>query len=389
MHDVLVRTVATAAVLLFGLASAPPVDAQTYRYTARTAEPVRESGAVTASGLTWQCSGTACTISGPWATPGVTACAALAAKVGPITEYGHPKRKLSAQQLETCNAGLPDRPAVRLDPSTREQIRRKSQIRVRPDLRVPNTRVSQPSAPADPDAARSTGGPDLAIEEGSYRDYTLYVRVSDGVAFHGTYAGDYPPSAPDVPRVAWNGNTLRLPGLRHTGTDESAEAVLPAGSAPADRVVDIRPTGRFVEIPLTFEEIPQRVSKIQVGCDFSVIPSGTGVYAAGVWSAQNTIGFAEGDFWRRDTTDGDWRLSTTARLPIHLRHFMTPDDIRSTQCTARLFIQRTDGRGADQVLLPVAADPESSKYLAGMRPAPGSPVRHEVVVNVEKVEEGS
>lgn len=82
----------------------PAIRPQTYEYTARTAAPVRRNGAVTASSLTWSCSGSACTITGPWLQPGVSTCAALAREVGAIVSYGRNGAVLSAAQIAECNA---------------------------------------------------------------------------------------------------------------------------------------------------------------------------------------------------------------------------------------------------------------------------------------------
>ncbi|MEE2566185.1 CC_3452 family protein [Hyphobacterium marinum] len=89
--------------IVLGFALSSPALAQTYSYTARTAAPAMETGAVQAGTLTWQCSGSACTISGPWPNPGVGACAQLAAQIGRITEYGHPGARLDAAGLARCN----------------------------------------------------------------------------------------------------------------------------------------------------------------------------------------------------------------------------------------------------------------------------------------------
>ena len=77
----------------------------TYKYTATTKNKVKKTGSVRAGNLVWQCRSKSCTISGPWPTPGLSACNRLARLVGKITSYGHPKKKLSASQLAQCNRG--------------------------------------------------------------------------------------------------------------------------------------------------------------------------------------------------------------------------------------------------------------------------------------------
>src|SRR5262249_18473377 len=55
---------------------------------------------------TWQCGQNTCTVTGPWPTPGVGACHALALEVGVITAYGYAAAQLNTVQLTQCNAGV-------------------------------------------------------------------------------------------------------------------------------------------------------------------------------------------------------------------------------------------------------------------------------------------
>ena len=360
-------------VLCLGVTVAGAAVAQNLAYTVRTAETVRQSGSIVASGHKWQCGGQACSVSGSRAVLSISACAALAQKVGRITAYGHTSAKLSAKQLERCNRGVPAS-----SPQLRSQIRQ--EIAARPPLPGPKTApATKPAAQGSAGAAATAA---LAIEEVGYQDYTLYVRPRQGMAYHGTYAGAYPPRGAALPVVAWSGSVLRLPGLSHRGTDDRNEVVLPSGSVPADRVVSISPSGRFVEVPLNFEELPQRVAQVQIECTFSAIAANTGVYDGGAFNEANKIGFALAIFWRRAISEGDWRLGTTARLPVNLRHFMVPADIKSTHCGVRLFVSRTNSSGVDQVLIGRAADPSHASFVPGMAAAPGSAPVHEFIVNV-------
>ena len=77
----------------------------TFKYTATTRNRVKKEGRVHAGNLVWNCRSKSCTISGPWPTPGLSACNRLARIVGQITSYGHPKKRLSASQLTQCNRG--------------------------------------------------------------------------------------------------------------------------------------------------------------------------------------------------------------------------------------------------------------------------------------------
>jgi len=111
-------------ILLATILWSAPTYAQTYNYTARTASGVLQSGQVTAGSLTWSCSGNACRISGPWAQPGVGACAQLAAVVGRITEYGHPASRLNAVQLARCNESAAAPRVQQVSPQVQQVIRR-------------------------------------------------------------------------------------------------------------------------------------------------------------------------------------------------------------------------------------------------------------------------
>jgi len=85
----------------------PKAGAAVFQYTAETSAKARLHGTVSAGGLNWNCQGSRCTVSGPWPTPAVASCNALAVAVGPVRSYGHPGAQLNASQLGQCNAGLP------------------------------------------------------------------------------------------------------------------------------------------------------------------------------------------------------------------------------------------------------------------------------------------
>lgn len=362
-------------------------EAQTYRYTARTAAPVKLAGRVTAQGLTWTCKGTTCVISGPWATPGVPACAALVREVGRIIEYGHPGAQLDASQLATCNG---EAPASKTEKSpVNPNILDSSRRRLTPLERqvTPSDRQLLDTLPpiggGSDNGGASGGAPEIAIQEDNYENYTLYVRAPNSVEFHGVYDGAYPASTDETPQLTWSGDSLRLPALHHVGLDDPGETVVPAGRVPADSVDSIEPSGRFVEIPLRFSKIPQRVSDIEIACSFSDVPRGTGVYVGGIFSPSNLIGDAHGTFWQRSVSDGDWTLNTTARLPINLRHFMQPQDIKTVTCDVRVRYLRLGGGGADSGLLERAADPSSREFVPGLAADPATSSVYSVDANVE------
>lgn len=99
-----VRMLAAGLLATVPMAAAWAADKpKSYRYTVDTVAAARSQGAVTASGIRWNCSGSRCTTTGPWAVPGVGACKALAEKVGAVRSYGHPGRQLDKAQLRQCN----------------------------------------------------------------------------------------------------------------------------------------------------------------------------------------------------------------------------------------------------------------------------------------------
>ncbi|MFV2057420.1 MAG: hypothetical protein ACC707_13185, partial [Thiohalomonadales bacterium] len=77
-----------------------------YNYTAKLKAATRRTGILNIRGIKWNCQGTRCTTRGPWPQPGINSCNQLAQKVGQITVYGHPGKRLSTGQLATCNKGV-------------------------------------------------------------------------------------------------------------------------------------------------------------------------------------------------------------------------------------------------------------------------------------------
>ena len=86
--------------------------AQQFDYAAVLTGPARITGPVNAAGIQWQCNAKYCTTRGPWPVPGVKACNALAAQVGPLASYGYKGRQLSAADLAVCNGGNPPQTAA-------------------------------------------------------------------------------------------------------------------------------------------------------------------------------------------------------------------------------------------------------------------------------------
>jgi hypothetical protein len=84
-----------------------------YQYTARFEHSLTKTGAIVLGGIKWSCLDRQCVTTGPWPTPGVAACAALAnSQQIRITSYGHSKKGLSTSDLETCNKSVVSTPAI-------------------------------------------------------------------------------------------------------------------------------------------------------------------------------------------------------------------------------------------------------------------------------------
>jgi len=114
-------------IVLSGIHSA---QAAQYKYEAVTiASRAAKQSPVTIGRLTWRCTGNRCQISGPWPTPIVAACAALARKVGRIRSYGYQSKggMLTPAQLRQCNRGVAARIATgRIAAGAKRQPRRRA-----------------------------------------------------------------------------------------------------------------------------------------------------------------------------------------------------------------------------------------------------------------------
>jgi hypothetical protein len=202
--------------LLALLAALPLVAwAADYKYTARTAAPVKAKGVVTAAGIQWNCTGSQCTATGPWAAPGVAACGALARQVGRIVAYGHPGKQLAAAELTSCNGSTAQlQPAVvaaKPAPSVAQAVQKPTS---------PGTQAKP--AEAKPAAAPATarGGP------ATFATASLTVTGTGALAPRGPFtpksfstegltvtgSGALAPRGPFTPK------TFSTEGLRITGT---------------------------------------------------------------------------------------------------------------------------------------------------------------------------
>jgi hypothetical protein len=89
------RTIALAVVAVAASAHAADVS-----YVAETASTSRRQGAVNVGNVAWQCDGVKCVGIGPWATPPMSLCVALAREVGTLRVFAqYPPNDVAA-----CNA---------------------------------------------------------------------------------------------------------------------------------------------------------------------------------------------------------------------------------------------------------------------------------------------
>lgn len=364
-----------------------PAMAQTYNYTAKTDSAVLKSGKVTAGSLVWDCSGNTCRISGPWPSPGLSACQQLAAQVGRLSEYGHPKAKLSASQMSTCNKSAASAStSLAINPNV---LNRGKIVNPGPIARIPNQKIPPiariptpaPTPTTSPTSTPPAPSAEVFIEEGSYQDYTLYVGATQSMKFTGSYTGAHPAISGAPATVRWSGSAIRVPAIRHTGTDDPAERIVSVGSSPADAVYSERASGLFVEVPIQLSNIPQRVATVRPSCTLGAVSNATNSHAA-TYPYNYQIGFAEGSYWRRDVVDGDWSLNVVARLPVIFRPMMEQGDIHAVACDVQLMVSRVATSGVDQVSLIAASEVGGVRFLPGMAPASGTTSNLRSEVNV-------
>ena len=84
----------------------PAKAARQYDYIATTKAARAKPAPVNTGKLVWNCEGNQCRIRGPLPMPSVSACRALAKKVGFILRYEHAGRYLSKAELNKCNEGI-------------------------------------------------------------------------------------------------------------------------------------------------------------------------------------------------------------------------------------------------------------------------------------------
>lgn len=79
----------------------------TYVYTATPQAGQPNRLGTVAAGASWSCDERGCKTSAGWDRPAVPGCAALARQIGPIGAYGRDGAALTAEELDSCNRGIP------------------------------------------------------------------------------------------------------------------------------------------------------------------------------------------------------------------------------------------------------------------------------------------
>jgi hypothetical protein len=82
-----------------------PSAATTVTVTAQTTKRASRQGAVRIGKVSWNCRGSRCTTRGTSSLISAETCRDLARQVGQIRSYGYSGKRLTARELERCNAG--------------------------------------------------------------------------------------------------------------------------------------------------------------------------------------------------------------------------------------------------------------------------------------------
>ena len=108
---------AIARLVAAGLLSASPLAfAADVSYVAETASTSRRQGAVNVGNVAWQCDGVKCVGIGPWATPPMALCVALAREVGTLRVFAQfPPRDVAVCNEAAASGGTA--PAPKASPS--------------------------------------------------------------------------------------------------------------------------------------------------------------------------------------------------------------------------------------------------------------------------------
>jgi hypothetical protein len=366
-----------AAIVFFEFAATSAV---AFTYIARTAASPAQTGSVTAGALTWTCTTTDCRIEGNWPAPGVSACAALAARVGKIVSYGRDGAMLNDAELGQCNSGLP--------------AAKSTQLRVNPNLMRPiqpfpmatplapsKTKGNNlpPSKPADVRITTPAATTQVALEPGGRpEDLIEHVLVLSGVSYHGVGPDAPPPVLPNPVhpilggRIDTEGLNLRAsaPGAVPTPRSSSTPETPTYAHLPGSDVT--------LHIPVTLDDMPAETSGMIFDCSLfttrfvpdtpstSLRPEPSPLASMiGPRADYRVVAWGYGESFIRSIN----HYAVTYDIPFHLRPFFRLQDARSYACDIELRTQSADGlpgRGS----LAHYVDPSSS--FAAFHPAPGT-----------------
>jgi len=338
--------------------------AATFNYTATTRDEVKKSGVVIASGLSWRCRNKSCTITGPWPTPGIGACASLRKEVGEIVSYGHPGRKLSSTQLVQCNKGTATAksPAAKLSPVRPTSPSKKIFV---PGLSAKHKGMKVPAAGASVGAAET---PDQILEEWSLGSYMLYVNTPPltftGTNSTGPYARNPDYSSRQRPGrstegVRWDGNVLRMPGISYQAGSRAAL------SLPSPGIIGSSASTPTIEIPVSLRNLPNDVKFFTLSCTVN----GAGNFFSGAFAAGNDIATTNPNTLE-PIRDG--AFTGVVRRELAFRPMGQLAEINYAACDIKLKVNRPGGEGADTVNLYSYIDHSSSTGRTDLRPAPDS-----------------
>ncbi len=373
---------AVAAAMLAGAAQAQTLGA--YQYVARTVAPATRTGAVVAGGLSWQCSGSECRISGPWPQPGVGACVQLAAQVGRIASYGRSGAVLSAEQLAQCNANLPPA-SVQVSPNVARQVQ---QPRITTPLQLPAPgTASAPSTSTPAPAPAATA--QVALEPGGRpEDLIVHVLPPSGIRFFGvTPPGAAPALPPPSARIV--GGRIESPGVRLQASAPGATAT-PRSSATSEAPTYARGLRSDVvlRVPVSLRDMPGDTFGIVLTCQLYAsrfvpftpgrardgtaievpLPPHEALYTRGGRAGDHQVAFGGGQAFIRSIG----RYEQVFDIPLQARPLFRIEDARSYQCNVDIRVVRSTGGGVDVRLLSALAAPSGPGSRADFRPAAGT-----------------
>lgn len=357
--------VVAAAAMLAGAAQAQILGS--YQYVARTVAPATRTGAVSAGGLSWQCSGSECRIGGPWPQPGVGACAALAGQVGRIASYGRAGAMLDAAQLGQCNANLPAA-QVQIDPNIARQARPLPPVVLQATPLAPPT----PTPPPTPVTSQ------VAVEPGSRpQDIAVHVLSGAGMRFFGVSGALAAPALPPhVTRIT--SGRIDTPGISLRASAPGATPTPRSASTPGPPRYRHGATGAVIlRVPVSLRDLPSDAIGISLACTLSAgrqvpIPVATSpyrdVFSEGFGTHSRMVARGDGEAYFADIG----RYETVFDIPMQLRPFYRLQDARSYVCAVLMLVDRVVPPGVNQIPIESLADPARPSSRPPYHPAAGT-----------------